>query len=247
MLVLKTRQRARSRSPLGMGSTSKRRRMSANRERRRCASLIEDVYQPDCSVGSSSRSTRSTSRAPAHVGQRRSKRSRPAPAADRSDSGTTRRRLVEILYFDGCPNHERRRARRTGRPRASKPTLKQAGKRPRQRTAQRLASSVTADNPRRRLRRRPHAEQRTDYRSPAVFSDRAWSAGQPDERWVRDASRTRSPEPMHRAHPRGCAIPRSLRHERTSRLSHESALYTGFIERFAQASGQPWRSSPNGA
>ena len=101
----------------------------------------------------------------------------------------TRGPLVEILYFDGCPNHHPSIAlvERLGRELGIKPELRLVNV-PDQQTAERLrflgsptirVAGVDVD---------PHTEQRTDYAlSCRVFRTEAGIVGQPEERWVREA------------------------------------------------------------
>ena len=100
-----------------------------------------------------------------------------------------RRPLVEILYFDGCPNHE-----------AALALVEQVDSElgagaevrlvsvPDQATAERLrflgsptirVNGIDVD---------PHRERRADYAlSCRVFRTEYGPTGQPDERWIRDA------------------------------------------------------------
>ena len=100
-----------------------------------------------------------------------------------------RRPLVEILYFDGCPNHEPALAlvERVSRELGIEPELRLVNV-PDQEAAERLRflgsptvriGGTDVD---------PQAEARTDYAlSCRVFRTEAGIAGQPDERWVREA------------------------------------------------------------
>ncbi len=102
---------------------------------------------------------------------------------------TARSPLVEILYFDGCPNHEPAVAlvERVGRELGIEPVLRLVHV-PDLEAARRLrflgsptirVGGVDVD---------PHAEGRGDYTlSCRVFSTEAGVVGQPDERWVREA------------------------------------------------------------
>ena len=97
--------------------------------------------------------------------------------------------LVEILYFDGCPNHEPALAlvERLSRELGIEPELRLVHVRDRL-AAARLrflgsptirVAGVDVD---------PHTEQRTDYAlSCRVFRTEAGIVGQPEERWVREA------------------------------------------------------------
>jgi hypothetical protein len=97
--------------------------------------------------------------------------------------------LVEILYFDGCPNHRPAVAlvERLGHELGIEPDVRLVNVRDQQ-AAERLrflgsptirVGGVDVD---------PHAEERDDYAlSCRVFLTDAGIAGQPDERWVRQA------------------------------------------------------------
>ncbi len=97
--------------------------------------------------------------------------------------------LVEILYFDGCPNHHPATAlvERVSRELGIEPDVRLVNV-PDQQAAQRLRflgsptiriGGVDVD---------PRIEERDDYAlSCRVFRTEAGFSGQPDERWVRDA------------------------------------------------------------
>ncbi len=97
--------------------------------------------------------------------------------------------LVEILYFDGCPNHHPAVAlvERICRELGIEPELRLV-KVPDQEAAQRLhflgsptirVGGVDVD---------PRTQERNDYAlSCRVFRTEAGIVGQPDERWVREA------------------------------------------------------------
>jgi hypothetical protein len=97
--------------------------------------------------------------------------------------------LVEILYFDGCPNHHPAIAliERVSRELGIESNLQLVNV-PDQQTAQRLrflgsptirVAGVDVD---------PLTEERDEYAlSCRVFRTEAGFSGQPDERWVRDA------------------------------------------------------------
>jgi hypothetical protein len=97
--------------------------------------------------------------------------------------------LVEILYFDGCPNHHPAVAlvERLSRELGIEPQVRMVNV-PDQAAAQRLrflgsptirVGGVDVD---------PHTEEREDYAlSCRIFRTDAGVAGQPDERWVRQA------------------------------------------------------------
>ncbi len=116
-----------------------------------------------------------------------------APVPDDAASGAAATAaggpLVEILYFDGCPNHEAAIAlvERVGRELGIKPNVQLVNV-PDEEVAQRLrflgsptirVGGVDVD---------PQSEERDDYAlSCRVFRTEAGFSGQPDERWVRDA------------------------------------------------------------
>ena len=97
--------------------------------------------------------------------------------------------LVEVFYFDGCPNHEPAVAavERLSRELVIEPELRLV-KVPDQEAAQRLrflgsptirVAGVDVD---------PRTEERSDYAlSCRIFRTEAGIVGQPDERWVREA------------------------------------------------------------
>jgi hypothetical protein len=97
--------------------------------------------------------------------------------------------LVEILYFDGCPNHHSAIAlvERVSRELGIEPDVRLVNVHDQQ-TAQRLrflgsptirVGGIEVD---------PQTEERDDYAlSCRVFRTDAGISGQPDERWVRDA------------------------------------------------------------
>jgi hypothetical protein len=97
--------------------------------------------------------------------------------------------LVEVLYFDGCPNHQPAVAlvERLSRELAIEPELRLVNVRD-QAAAERLRF---LGSPTVRVGGKdvdPHSEERSDYGlSCRVFATEAGFAGQPDERWVRDA------------------------------------------------------------
>jgi hypothetical protein len=113
-----------------------------------------------------------------------------AAANNRERTDTERRGpVVEVLYFDGCPNHVPALAlieRVAGEP-GLEPKLRLVKVADRE-AAQRLRflSSPTIRVGGRDVD--PHTEERTDFGlSCRVFRTEAGIAGQPDERWVRDA------------------------------------------------------------
>jgi hypothetical protein len=99
------------------------------------------------------------------------------------------RPLVEILYFDGCPNHEgaRELVERTSRELGLEPQLRLVNV-PDEESARRLrflgsptirVAGIDVD---------PHAEERDEYvLSCRLYRTESGFAGQPDERWVRAA------------------------------------------------------------
>ena len=115
----------------------------------------------------------------------------PGPAGLEADSGEANGDgpAVEILYFDGCPNHEPALAlvERLGRELGIEPRVQLVNV-PDQETARRLrflgsptirVAGVDVD---------PETDERDDYAlSCRVFRTEAGIAGQPDERWVREA------------------------------------------------------------
>ena len=103
--------------------------------------------------------------------------------------------LVEILYFDGCPNHEGARAlvERVSRELGVDPEMRLVNV-PDQEAAQRLRF---LGSPTIRVAGEdvdPHAGERDDYvLSCRVYRTDSGFAGQPDERWVRHALRPHAP------------------------------------------------------
>lgn len=109
--------------------------------------------------------------------------------ANRPDAEADGRPLVEILYFDGCPNHEAARAlvERVSSELGLEPELRLV--------------NVTDEEAARRLRFLgsptirvgghdvdPQAAERDDYvLSCRIYRTDSGFAGQPDERWVREA------------------------------------------------------------
>ena len=152
-----------------------------------------------------------------------------------------RRPLVEILYFDGCPNHEPALAlvERVDRELGTDAEVRLVHVVD-QRTAQRLrflgSPTIRVDG----IDIDPQTEQRTDYAlSCRVFTTEHGPAGQPDERWIRDAL-TNAAGPERDGVERileAAAIPRSrCGTERTAGLSREERqLYHWILQRFAHA------------
>jgi hypothetical protein len=103
----------------------------------------------------------------------------------------TGRPLVEILYFEGCPNHEAARAlvERVSGELGVEPELRLVNV-PDEDAARRLRF---LGSPTIRVAGRdvdPHAAERTDYLVACrVYRTESGFAGQPDERWVREALR----------------------------------------------------------
>jgi hypothetical protein len=122
------------------------------------------------------------------------RRARPPdqPLADHEDDPAPRdgaRPLVEILYFDGCPNHEgaRRLVERVSGELGLEPELRLI-EIPDDKAAQRLrflgSPTIRVDG----QDVDPHAGDRQDYaRSCRVYRTEDGFAGQPQERLVRDA------------------------------------------------------------
>lgn len=150
-----------------------------------------------------------------------------------------RRPLVEILYFDGCPNHEPAVAlvERIDRELGAGAEVRLVNV-PDHEAANRLrflgSPTVRVDG----VDVDPLTKQRDDYAlSCRIFTTDHGPAGQPEERWVRDAlARAVGAEAgvVERVL-EAAAIPGSRRgSERTARLTDaERALYRWIIERFA--------------
>lgn len=108
---------------------------------------------------------------------------------------SARRPLVELLYFDGCPNHEAARelVERISSALALEPDLRLievADEDAAQR--QRFLGSPTVRVDGRDVD--PEAEGRRDYGlSCRVYRTERGLAGLPDERWLRDALRRENP------------------------------------------------------
>ena len=152
---------------------------------------------------------------------------------------TRRRPFVEILYFDGCPNHEPAVAlvERIDRELGTDAELRLVNV-PDQEAATRLrflgSPTIRVDG----VDVDPLTAQRSDYAlSCRIFTTDHGPAGQPEERWIRDALATAANADPTVEHVLEAAIPRSrCGHERTARLSgEERALYRWLIERFARA------------
>src|SRR5207249_2519872 len=105
------------------------------------------------------------------------------------DRHEMKRPLVEILYFDGCPNYRgaRELVERESRELGLEPELRVVSV-PDEETARRLrflgSPTIRVDG----SDVDPHAEGRDEYvLSCRVYRTERGFAGQPDERWVRDA------------------------------------------------------------
>ena len=102
---------------------------------------------------------------------------------------TRARPLVQILYFEGCPNHEDARAlvERVSAEVGLEPELRLVAV-PDEEAARRLRF---LGSPTVRIGGRdvePDAEERADYvLSCRIYRTSQGIAGQPEERWVRDA------------------------------------------------------------
>ena len=97
--------------------------------------------------------------------------------------------LVEILYFDGCPNHEPALAsvERLSRELGIEPELRLVNV-PDRAAAQRLRFLGSPTIRVGGLDVDPHTQERDDYAlSCRVFQTESGVAGQPDERWLREA------------------------------------------------------------
>ena len=104
--------------------------------------------------------------------------------------------LVEILYFDGCPNHEPAVAlvERVARELGVEPHIELVNV-PDERAVERLRflGSPTVRVGGQDVE--PGAEHRTDFAlSCRVFRTEAGIVGQPDERWVREALQSQAAE-----------------------------------------------------
>ena len=148
-----------------------------------------------------------------------------------------RRPLVEILYFDDCPNHEPARAlvNEVARELSLVPELRLVRVADQQ-EAERLrflgsptirVEGVDVD---------PHTPERASYAMCCrMFTTAEGPAGQPEERWVRDALLATA-DPVARAL-RAAAIPNARRgSKRAARLDvAERQLYRWILDRFGQA------------
>ena len=152
-----------------------------------------------------------------------------------------RRPLVEILYFDGCPNHEPALAlvERIDRELGTGAEVRLVNV-PDRAAANRLrflgSPTIRVDG----VDVDPLTERRSDYALACrIFATEQGPAGQPEARWVRDALATAAGTESGAVEwaLEAAAIPRSrCGAERTARLSDgERALYRWIIERFARA------------
>ncbi len=97
--------------------------------------------------------------------------------------------LVEILYFEGCPNHHPAidLVERVSRELGIEPELRLVNV-PDQASARRLRFLGSPTIRVAGLDIDPHSEERSDYAlSCRVFRTEAGIVGQPDERWLREA------------------------------------------------------------
>jgi hypothetical protein len=152
-----------------------------------------------------------------------------------------RRPLVEILYFDGCPNHKPALVlvERVDRELGTDAEVRLVNV-PDQATAERLrflgSPTIRVDG----VDVDPHTERRTDHAlSCRVFTTVDGRAGQPDERWIRDALARASNSERDGVEGvlEAAAIGRSrCGTERTARLNREERqLYHWILECFAQS------------
>ncbi len=151
------------------------------------------------------------------------------------------RPLVEVLYFDGCPNHEPALAlvERIDGELGTRAECQMVNV-PDQETAARLrflgSPTIRVDG----VDVDPHSEERSDYAlSCRVFRTERGTAGQPDDRWIRDAL-TNATNTSRRNVERvlmAAGIPSSrCGTERTARLSREERqFYRWILDRFAHA------------
>ena len=152
-----------------------------------------------------------------------------------------RRPLVEILYFDGCPNHEPAVAlvERIDRELGTNADVRLVNV-PDHEAANRLrflgSPTVRVDG----VDVDPLTTQRSDYAlSCRIFSTDHGPAGQPEERWVRDALATAATTDAGTVERvlEAAAISDSRRgRERTARLTYgERGIYRWIIKHFALA------------
>jgi hypothetical protein len=158
--------------------------------------------------------------------------------------------VVEVLYFDGCPNHEPSVA-------LVERVAKELGLQPEIRLVNVTNAAAAArlrflGSPTVRVDGRdiePGAEQRSDFvLSCRVFRTECGFSGEPDERWVRDAllreravsSEIKAARPLEASPAIAAALaatgipPERLGASRSARLSTaERALYLWILRRFA--------------
>jgi Alkylmercury lyase len=159
-------------------------------------------------------------------------------SAVRETASTRGGPLVEILYFDGCPNHEPAVAlvERVGHELGIEPQIRLVNV-PDQEAAQRLRF---LGSPTVRVDGRdvdPHEKEHDDFAlSCRIFRTEAGIAGQPDERWVREAllrSKVKT-ETVQKAIEATGIAPEKLGKERAKRLNREErALYEWILKSFA--------------
>jgi hypothetical protein len=108
--------------------------------------------------------------------------------------------LVEILYFDGCPNHEaaRRMVERVSSELGIELELRLVNVHDAETARQlRFLGSPTVRVDGRDVD--PHTEERDDYvLACRVYRTTVGFAGQPDEQWVRDALQREASNPRRR-------------------------------------------------
>lgn len=154
----------------------------------------------------------------------------------------SRRPLVEILYFDACPNHEAAHALVTklARELALEPEFRLVRVED-QEAAERLrflgSPTIRVDG----VDVDPNTPERDGYAlSCRIFNTDAGTSGQPEERWVRDAllaASASNSDPVAQAL-QAAAIPNARRgSERAARLNAaEREFYGWILVRFAHAS-----------
>jgi hypothetical protein len=151
-----------------------------------------------------------------------------------------RRPLVEILYFDGCPNHEPAVAlvERIDHELGTGADVRLVNVAD-QETATRLrflgSPTIRVDG----VDVDPLTAQRSDYAlSCRIFATDHGPAGQPEERWIRDAltAATRTGPSVERVLAAAAIPPSRCGSERAARLSGaERTLYRWVLEGFALA------------
>jgi hypothetical protein len=151
-----------------------------------------------------------------------------------------RRPLVEIFYFEGCPNHEPAVAlvERLDRELGTGAELRLVNV-PDQETATRLrflgSPTVRVDG----VDVDPLTELRSDYALACrIFSTERGPVGQPEERWVRDAlaAAARADPSIKRVLAAAAIPPSRCGTDRAARLTGgQRSLYRWVLERFALA------------